>query len=83
MVGLVLATSGQERTGLPQAGLRLSAGHAYKSTLTFFLLFRPEILNFSRIGRKVRVELSEQKNREKFEKNLRTTFIELETDIED
>ena len=57
MVGLVLATSGLEHTGLPQAALRLSAGQVYNSTLTFFLLFRPEILNFSGIGRKVRVEL--------------------------
>ena len=52
-----MATSGLEHTGLPQAALRLSAGQVYNSTLTFFLLFRPEILNFSGIGRKVRVEL--------------------------
>ena len=57
MVGLVLATSGLEHTGLLQASLKLSAGQVYNSTLTFFLLFRPEILNFSGIGRKVRVEL--------------------------
>ena len=58
MVGLVLAPSGLEHTGLPQVAFRLSAGQVYNSTLTFFfLLFRPEILNFSRIGRKVRVEL--------------------------
>ena len=82
MVGLVLATSGLEHTGLLQASLKLSAGQVYNSTLTFFLLFRPEILNFSGIGRKVRVELLpaiiEKSNSLQLDPDFRVDFLEKE-----
>ena len=77
-----MATSGLEHTGLLQASLKLSAGQVYNSTLTFFLLFKPEILNFSGIGRKVRVELLptkiEKSNSLQLDPDFRVDFLEKE-----